>query len=399
MSVSGVWFAVDQDGLVARFDVDRVTEDAVPLLDRVLFVYEDEDEPPEPAGGWTNFEFNGGVYDFVSLGSARISDVPAAVRSKISKVVLPVSFASKENLTPMGTRAESGVQRRNRAEGTVDERLQALVSRAHAGDAAAVRGMLDVLASGEGSVRTRVALGEALGRLGDPRLRRPSDADYWVRVASEEDGDVVIARYPVTNDEYRAWVERGGYQDRAAWSDEGWAWLQATTDPWPVHAKSEGSEQFVVANQPVVVVTFFEAQAYAAAHGARLVRTDERVFVVRGEEKRPYPWGSPFGEGNANTREEVVNRPCAVGLFIGDRTPEGVCDLAGNVAEWTDDDEVDSVDYDGVEEGTEPPVRLFRVVHPGAWDQPSMASWAKAKALHAPESRWPGLGFRLAKDA
>jgi formylglycine-generating enzyme required for sulfatase activity len=156
---------------------------------------------------------------------------------------------------------------------------------------------------------------------------------------------------------------------------------------------------FIVANQPVVGVTFYEAQAYATAHGARLARTDERVWVVRGEERRPYPWGAPFGEGQANTREEALNRPCAVGLFVGDRTPEGVSDLAGNVAEWTDDEEVEYVDYDSVEDGQEPPVRMFRVIHPGAWDQPSMASWAKAIALKAPESRWTALGFRLARDA
>ena len=77
-------------------------------------------------------------------------------------------------------------------------------------------------------------------------------------------------------------------------------------------------------NQPVVQVTFWEADAYATAHGSRLIRTDERLWVVRGEERRPYPWGAPFGEGHANTREESVGRPCAVGLFVGDQTAGGV---------------------------------------------------------------------------
>lgn len=243
--------------------------------------------------------------------------------------------------------------------------------------------IVEVIGVNVGTERERLALGEMLAALGDPRLRTPSDDDYWITVANDDDGDVVIGRYPVTNAEYRAWVDAGGYDDRAAWSDEGWAWrTDDGNDTWPTKAAGDDAAPFIVPNQPVVGVTFFEAEAFAKAHQARLPRSDERVWVVRGEERRPYPWGSPFGEGHANTREEALGRPCAVGLFLGDRTPEGVCDLAGNVAEWTSDDMGDD-----------------RVIHPGAWDQPSMAAWAKALAIKSPEDSWAGLGFRLARDA
>lgn len=240
---------------------------------------------------------------------------------------------------------------------------------------------VDIVESGEGSARERLELGEILGRLGDPRLRTPDQSDYWITVPGEQ-GDIVIGRHLVTNYEYTRWVDAGGYDQREHWSDEGWEWLQSCPDPWPVRASAPGSEPFLIPNQPVVGVTWYEAEAYARSVGARLLRADERVWVVRGRERRPYPWGSPFGEGHANTREEVLGRPCAVGLYRDDRTPEGVTDLAGNVAEWT---------ADGV--GGE------RLVHPGAYDQPSLASWAKALAMVSPDSRWSGLGFRLAKDA
>ena len=231
-----------------------------------------------------------------------------------------------------------------------------------------------------GSGRERLQLGEILGALGDPRILFPSDPNYWVEVASDH-GSIQIGRYPVTNQEFRAWADSGGYTESSAWSEEGRTWLSGCADPWNVRAVSEGSEPFVVSNQPVVGVTFWEADAYARSVGCRLPTEDERVWVIRGQERRPYPWGAPFGEGNANTREEVLGRPCAVGLYRGDRTPEGVCDLAGNAAEWT---------------ATR--VRDERLIHPGAWDQPSMAAWAKAKALESPDSRWAGLGFRLARD-
>lgn len=243
-----------------------------------------------------------------------------------------------------------------------------------------VSSLLDVVQSGAGTAKERLEVGEVLGLLGDPRLRRPKDKDYWVTVSSDE-GDITIARFPVTNAEFSEWAEAGGYQDASAWSEEGARWLSGCSDPWPSHAKAESSRSFVVPNHPVVGVTFWEAQAYATAHGARLPRSDERVWVIRGRQRRPYPWGEPFREGHANTKEEVLRRPCAVGLYLRDCTPEGVCDLAGNVAEWMADDLGDQ-----------------RLIHPGAWDQPSMASWAKAVALHPPDTRWAGLGFRLARD-
>ena len=240
--------------------------------------------------------------------------------------------------------------------------------------------LVKALGQDAGTAKERLALGETLGRLGDPRIRWPVEDDYWVTVPYEA-STIQIGRFPVTNREYRAWVDAGGYTDRPAWSDEGWAWLQDTSDPWHVNASQDGVEAFIVDNQPVVGVSHWEAGAFARANRARLPRFDERKWVTRGKERRPYPWGSPFGEGNANTQEEVLGRPCAVGLYLRDRTPEGVCDLAGNVAEWTGDE-----------------VGELRVVHPGAWDQPSMAAWAKAIELKGPGDRGAALGFRLARD-
>jgi formylglycine-generating enzyme required for sulfatase activity len=270
------------------------------------------------------------------------------------------------------------------AEPLHDERLAQLIATARKAiggpaDASLVRELVQALEKGTGTGRQRLALGEVLGLLGDPRLHRPSEAAYWVTVPGDQ-GAITIGRFPVTTAEYMEWAE-SGYRDRAAWSDEGWTWLQGITDPWLVHARQPESAPFVVPNQPVVGVTYWEAQAYATASGARLPRQDERVWVVRGKERRPYPWGSPFGEGNANTREEVLGRPTAVGLFLRDRTPEGVRDLAGNAAEWLADE-----------------VGEQRIVHPGGWDQPSMAAWAKAIALYPPDTRRADLGFRLAMD-
>jgi formylglycine-generating enzyme required for sulfatase activity len=240
--------------------------------------------------------------------------------------------------------------------------------------------LLAVVDGSSGDPEQRVAIGELLARYGDPRLHMPSDPEYFVSVGVHLE-TLYVGRFPVTMAEFREFVTSAAYNDDANWSERGLAWKADSSDTWA--DKIDTLDACLVgANQPAIFVNWYEAQAYATASGARLPSQMERLHVMRGEAKRPYPWGAPFGSGNANTAEEVLKRPCAVGLYHRDSTPEGVMDLAGNVAEWLGDD-----------------VASNRLIHPGAWSQPSMASWAKARFLIEPDFRGPDLGFRLVRDA
>jgi len=230
--------------------------------------------------------------------------------------------------------------------------------------------------------KERLALGEALGTLGDPRLRYPSQDDYWVGVEIDEDYRVLVGRYLVTNAEWLMFLGSGKYADDSLWSAEGLTWRDSDRPSWQELASDPESAPLLVPNQPVVGISWYEADLYARAHGARLLDFDERKRIARGPVNRPYPWGAPFGQGNANTREEVLAKPSAVGVFSRDRTPEGVYDLAGNVGEWTEDRIQDN----------------RRVIHPGSWQQPSMAAWAKALHIVSAAARSADLGFRIARD-
>jgi hypothetical protein len=239
--------------------------------------------------------------------------------------------------------------------------------------------LVAVITSGIGQCSERVVLGEILGFLGDPRLTKPNNGHYWVGI-SETEFSISVGRFPVSHNEYQEFVDSGEYYNNEWWTPDGVAWRDSGVRTWGYLAKKVNSA-LVVANQPVVGTTWFEAAAYAKFAGGRLPTVQERLFIVRGEEKRVYPWGEPFGSNNANTSEEVVQRPCAIGLFRSDCTPNGVWDLAGNAGEWLADD-----------------VSGQHPLHPGSWKQTSMASWAKASQLEAPNYRADDLGFRLVKD-
>lgn len=230
-----------------------------------------------------------------------------------------------------------------------------------------------------GGGKDRLDLGIALAKLGDPRLCTPADDAYWTDVQIDDGSTLQVGRFHVTTAEFQAWIDAGGYDDDQHWSAEGLAW-KADNPPWSQLAADPAVSHLVEPNQPVAGPTWWEAEAYCNAHGARLMTSDEHRWIMRGAEKRPYPWGAPFGDGNANTREEALGRPCAVGLYRSDRTPDGVCDLAGNMAEWLSDVVDDK-----------------RKLHPGSWAQPSMAAWAKALELAEPDTRSGDMSFRLVR--
>ena len=155
-----------------------------------------------------------------------------------------------------------------------------------------------------------------------------------------------LARYPITVAQYAPFVAEGyGNDAERWWTNEGWQWKQTTncTQPWGWNdAKYSG------ANQPVIGVTWYEANAYCAWLSSQVATQGYEIRLPTEAEweaaaaydaqmqRQPYPWGSeePTPE-RAIYKESTLDRPAPVGCCPSGAAACGALDLAGNVWEWT----------------------------------------------------------------
>lgn len=92
---------------------------------------------------------------------------------------------------------------------------------------------------------------------------------------------------------------------------------------------------------PVTGVSADEAEKLCLAAGGRLPSADEWLFAATSASVRRYPWGQT-GLVCRRASFGLVEGPCAIGADRPElagarpdgRSPEGVLDLSGNVAEW-----------------------------------------------------------------
>jgi formylglycine-generating enzyme len=155
-----------------------------------------------------------------------------------------------------------------------------------------------------------------------------------------------------------------------------------------------GTARFQRPSFPVTLVTFDDARRYCAYRGGRLPSEAEFERAARGAARRVYPWGMTFHGRLANHGRLGVDATdsndgfaelAPVGSFPGGATPEGILDLAGNVAEWTRD--VYSPGYGA-------PPTSERAVRGGHFESAAPFLRGAARSSRPPETREPSLGFR-----
>ena len=155
--------------------------------------------------------------------------------------------------------------------------------------------------------------------------------------------------------------------------------------------------------EPVVMVSWHEAAAYAAWLGASLPTEAQWEYAARGtgtSSGRRYPWGnSPpdktFATFNTGSATSVGSHPAG-------RTPEGLEDMAGNVWEWCRDaygpyrPDDDADPFGPIGSHVHFPVR--RILRGGSYFNVE-SSLLSAGRGRAPEDERNGdVGFRLASS-
>ena len=130
-----------------------------------------------------------------------------------------------------------------------------------------------------------------------------------------------IGRYPVTNEQYQAFIQATGYRQPR---------------DWKARRMPLGKE-----NHPVVAVKWIDAVAFCTwlseetGQTFRLPTEAEWEKAARGTDGRIWPWGDEPPDGSRCNFGNQVRGTTPVGRYSpqGD-SPYGCADMAGNVDEW-----------------------------------------------------------------
>lgn len=210
-------------------------------------------------------------------------------------------------------------------------------------------------------------------------------------------GDFRIARHPVTQAAYAAFIAADGYRRADYWSAEGWAWRVAAGVEGPLYWQAGGDDH------PVMGVSAHEAEAYCRFRGLRLPSEAEWAKAAGWDPVLGRPRRVPWGDGAADPARANIDRArggtSPVGAYPGGASPYGVLDMLGNVWEWTASAFAaypgfqsypyagfSAAYYDG----------RHRVLRGGSWATRPWTLRAASRNWYTPETRQILAGFRCA---
>ena len=224
-----------------------------------------------------------------------------------------------------------------------------------------------------------------------------------------------IAKAPVTNAAFAAFVDDGGYGRRALWSDEGWAWREAQGAAHPVYWVRSGEGDWglrrfdavvdLPPHRPIVHVSWHEANAYCAWAGRRLPSEAEWDAAALCEpapggglaaRKRSYPWGDARPEAaHANLDGRALGCIDVAALPAGD-SAFGCRQMLGNVWEWTATTFAPYPGFapDAYKDYSAPVFDTAKVLRGGAWATRGRMVTGRYRNFFTPDRRDVMAGFR-----
>jgi gamma-glutamyl hercynylcysteine S-oxide synthase len=223
----------------------------------------------------------------------------------------------------------------------------------------------------------------------------------------------LIGSAPITNATYLRFVEGGGYERREWWSEEGWAWKEQydITRPasWTTDLRAEwrlSGPEPLDPHRAVIHISWFEADALARSHGARLPTEIEWEKAATWDQEmgmaRAFPWGDDRPQPGLHANVDHIDRgPGAPDVLPAGASPYGCLGMIGDVWEWTSSDfrgypgfhAHPYREYSEVFFGTD-----YKVLRGGSWATRARVATPTFRNWDLPQRRQIFAGVRIARD-
>ncbi len=155
---------------------------------------------------------------------------------------------------------------------------------------------------------------------------------------------------PVSNSDFLEFIKAGGYEEYKYWLADGWDLVQEQEWKAPLYWELDEKREWIKKDfrgihklepdEPVVNVSYYEADAYARWAGKRLPTEAEWEKTSSWNEslqrKTTYPWGdNPPTSEHSNLLESCLWGPSKIGSYPKGKSSYGCHQMIGDVWEWT----------------------------------------------------------------
>lgn len=225
-----------------------------------------------------------------------------------------------------------------------------------------------------------------------------------------------IARAPVTQSEFLAFVEAEGYGNADFWSADGWSWRETTGARHPVYwVRGAGGRwmrrhfaewRALEPHLPVLHVNGYEAEAYCRWSGRRLPTEAEWEAAAAAipapggralsGQKRRFPWGDDAPSAARANLEWGAMSCVPVDACEAGESAWGCRQMIGNVWEWTSTSfgPYPGFVLDPYREYSEPWFHTHQVLRGGAWTTRGRLLRNTWRNFYKPDRRDVWAGFR-----